>query len=81
MSWRTENSGVELLECLEGVVEGEDLCGADKGEVHRVEEQNNPRQFLSLARHEGSDSRLYATHHCPRKSEREMSWKRPSTTA
>ena len=49
MRWRTEDGGVELLERLERVVEGEDLCGADKGEVHRVEEQNNPdvRERLS----------------------------------
>jgi len=37
-----ENGGVELLELRESVVEGKDLSGADKSEVHRVEEEDNP---------------------------------------
>lgn len=38
----TEDGGVELLELGEGVVVGEDLGGADEGEVHGVEQENNP---------------------------------------
>lgn len=38
----TQDGGVELLELGEGVVVGEDLGGADKGEVHGVEQKNDP---------------------------------------
>lgn len=38
----TQDGGVELLELGEGVVEGEDLGGADKGEVHGVEQKDDP---------------------------------------
>lgn len=38
----TEHGGVELLELGEGVVEGEDLSGAHKGEVHGVEQEHDP---------------------------------------
>lgn len=38
----TQDGGVELLELGEGVVEGEDLGGADKGEVHGVEQEDDP---------------------------------------
>lgn len=37
-----QHGGVELLELGEGIVEGEDLRGADKGEVHGVEQEDNP---------------------------------------
>lgn len=43
----TEDGGVELLELGEGVVEGEDLSGADKGEVHGVEQENDPMSEVS----------------------------------
>ncbi|KUI58888.1 hypothetical protein VP1G_11002 [Cytospora mali] len=38
----TEDGGVELVELVEGVIEGEDLGGADEGEVHGVEQKDNP---------------------------------------
>jgi hypothetical protein len=38
----TENSGVDLLEAVEGVVVLDDLGRADEGEVHGVEEEDDP---------------------------------------
>lgn len=38
----TEDGGVELLEPGELVVVGEDLGGADEGEVHGVEQEDDP---------------------------------------
>lgn len=43
----TEDGGVELLELGEGVVEGEDLSWADKGEVHGVEQEDDPVREVS----------------------------------
>lgn len=37
-----QDGGVELLKLGEGVVEGEDLSGADEGEVHGVEQEDDP---------------------------------------
>ena len=39
---------VDILECFGGVVEGTDLCRAHKGEVERVEEEDNV--FASVVR-------------------------------
>jgi hypothetical protein len=38
----TEDGGVDLLEAVEGVVVLDDLGRADKGEVHGVEEEDDP---------------------------------------
>lgn len=43
----TEDGGVELLELGQGVVEGEDLSGADEGEVHGVEQKDDPMSEVS----------------------------------
>lgn len=37
-----QDGGVELLELGEGIVEGEDLGGANEGEVHGVEQEDDP---------------------------------------
>lgn len=38
----TQHGGVELLELGQGVVVGENLGGADEGEVHGVEQEDDP---------------------------------------
>lgn len=44
----TQHGGVELLELGQGVVVGENLGGADKGEVHGVEQEDDPGVYWLL---------------------------------
>lgn len=74
-----ENGGVDLAEAVEGVVVLDDLGRADEGEVHGVEEKNNPTKHQSVCpsiqvlRGGGS----VKSYHCPLKSESLMSLNSP----
>jgi hypothetical protein len=55
----TEDGGVDLAEAVEGVVVLDDLCRADKGEVHGVEEKDDPKAYLSVTvTHQGPQGKL-----------------------
>ena len=47
VSGDAEDSGVDLLEAVEGVVVLDDFGRADKGEVHGVEEKDDPEQSVT----------------------------------
>lgn len=57
-----QHGGVELLELGQGIVVGEDLGRADKGEVHGIEQEDNPRYGLvSIHRGESWASAKFAS--------------------
>ena len=63
---RTKNLSVDLLEVVQRIVERKDLRRADEGEVHGVEEEDDPGKrdrgpSASFLRERRSN-----THHCPR---------------
>lgn len=53
----TQDGGVELLELGQGVVVGENLGGADEGEVHGVEQEDDPGIYWLLVSNSSSDHR------------------------
>ena len=69
VSGASNDGAVEVLELLGAVIEGDDLGGADEGEVQRVEEEDNvlalvvvQRDLLELSLDNSSSCELGGSH-------------------